>query len=117
MLSPLEKYVLDLAVEDYTSIADVFVSVRAREPGKSDEYYIAKARELVRKLLRAGYVRLYYDNLEASTETHREARELTNPEVDVELARRENWIPSPVEDRFRVALGATEEGEEALHSE
>lgn len=116
-LSPLEKQVLDLAIEDYTRLADVFNEVRRAMPGRTEDEYTCLAQSIVRKLLHVGYVILYYDDLTASTETHRAARQLTPSEQEVALSGRSYWIPEiqPAPGPGAFAIGATTAGEEAMY--
>lgn len=104
-------------MEDYTPLPDVYGAIRQHIPGQDREFYLRSARELVEKLWVRGFVCLYYDDLAKSTESHRHVTELTPQEVRAEFAKESNWFPEtqPVPCLCSVAIGATEEGEQAMY--
>ncbi|MCZ6699542.1 MAG: hypothetical protein O7D94_11470, partial [Planctomycetota bacterium] len=111
-LSDVEKSVLDLAVDDYTRLADVFVEIKHCMPNDPEETHLRFARRMVSNFIKMGYVRLYYDD--EGFEGRRTARQLTKEETREELLKKSNWIPSSTRQPFYVSIGATDLGEKAL---
>ncbi|MCZ6682117.1 MAG: hypothetical protein O7B26_02965, partial [Planctomycetota bacterium] len=111
-LSDVEKEVLDLAVDDYTRLADVFVEIKHCMPNDPEETHLRFARRMVSNFIKMGYARLYYDD--EGFEGRRTAQQLTKEETRKELLKKSNWIPSSTRQPFYVSIGATDLGEKAL---
>ncbi len=111
-LSDVEKHVLDLAVEDYTRLADVLAHIRHCMPNELEETHLRFARQMVSNFVKMGYVQVYYDD--EGSGGRRTARQLTREETREELLKKSNWIPSSTRQPFYVSIGATDLGENAL---
>jgi hypothetical protein len=112
-LSADEKEIMDLALEDYTWLSDVFFFVRNRLPGRSEDEWLRVSKALVSRLIKAGYAKLYFDDDARS----RPAKEIVGEEARQAMLDRNNWILSP-EDSPKTsafAIAGTPEGESAMH--
>lgn len=117
ILTALEKEILELAIEDYTRLADVFAQIRPRLPGRSQDEYVALSKAIVRKLLQLELVRMYFEDWAAHTETRRAIRELGREEIEQAFLDLSHWIPElrPTPDDAYLAIGATDKGEQAMY--
>ena len=89
-----ERYFLELASEDYTDIADLFVFLRLKLDRMTDAECMRQAEVLLRGWVDAGLLTVFYDDRANATANHRPVRELSPEEVDLAFAVEANWLPA-----------------------
>jgi len=116
-LTWIEREVLDLAVEDYTRLADVYAQVSGGLPGHDADEYVRLSQAIVKKLLRLSCVKLFIDDL--TEPTKRVVTELPPEAVRAAFTDLRNWLPEqrPCPDHVCIAIGATKRGEQAMGEE
>lgn len=116
-LTWIEREVLDLAVEDCTSLADVYAQVSGGLPGHDTDEYVRLSQAIVKKLLRLNFVKLFIDDLSEPTKRH--ITKLPPEETRAAFTDLRNWLPElrPCPDNVYIAIAATERGEQAMGEE
>jgi len=114
-LSGFEKEIMDTALEDYTQLGDVLAAVCNATPGKSEEKRLRVAPALVGRLLKRGYVCLYYEDCAASTLKKRVAREIPPEDHQKIIHDARNWAAYSADAPGGFAIAGTPGGEKAMY--